>query len=907
MENLRRARGSRRSDDPAQAVVDRILAGPPYPIDEITEQALPYWLQAVRWFDGVAPGLPTPAALNRSLERRRIRSRLGQVVTGFRGRRAELGLLHRWYQKPSGPLTLSGPGGIGKSALVARFALELPANTVLLWLDFDRADLAPDDPASVLRQLAAQLALQIEAELPAWPEAANDTDDARDHQVKLVANALAAAPEPEPPLLIMDGFEIAQHSAHHEQIWTLVSELVAGAPRLRVLISGRAPIDDLRLGNQLATVVRLEGVTDQDATDWLAEQGVHDLAVIAVLLRITGRIPLSLRLTVRLLDEGIPLDELPEMLPQALVDGYLYQRILERVISEELRDLVRDALAVRIINAGMIAIVFADDIPTGWTAEQTFTELVREFDLVGSGVTELGLDPHSVTRAMRPEVRRATLQLLQVGDSGRVRLIDQRAADWYATQLANDRNDRFRAELVYHLLRVGDLPAASRTWRDGCAQHLFDAEQDFPPDADDARTWLVHRTKDSTGGSSLISWEHDVVSRIHDLVARGHTTLIEPLLRERPNRSLNSPLVALHAWAAWLDGRITQAEHLLAVTPAPDEEIEAGRVVMRALVARSRDRVTAADDHLARAQELLSRTRPTFDLDLATLWAARVCVMVDLRAESRLALLADGWTAKIQARLPATDVVLPPLLDRLASPSRRESLGERLRAPSQVDELYDFADRLDHARGRYLSGYSHFLRVLSGGLEHRFPIRDFPADRKADPIELAEGLAERAVRRWQITVTTTLLHRAMEEIANSLDRKTSGWESWTHEAVISCLGAFPASDHGQLNLWWDGGATLDQLLKRFWHHELSIGQNPAEALLDLMTGKMSLTWHTSEVLVSMRRASDHYANAGSRNGLLKALDSWAGDPNDLISLCVLMAGPDPLAVVSCRLLGIVEG
>lgn len=47
-------------------------------------------------------------------------------------------------------MLITGIGGVGKSALVARFQAQLPENQLLLWLDFDRADLAPDDAVSVL-------------------------------------------------------------------------------------------------------------------------------------------------------------------------------------------------------------------------------------------------------------------------------------------------------------------------------------------------------------------------------------------------------------------------------------------------------------------------------------------------------------------------------------------------------------------------------------------------------------------------------------------------------------------------------------------------------------------------------------------------------------------------------------
>ena len=45
---------------------------------------------------------------------------------------------------------------------MARFASELPANTLLLTLDFDRADLAPDDADSIIEAIREQAELQLD-------------------------------------------------------------------------------------------------------------------------------------------------------------------------------------------------------------------------------------------------------------------------------------------------------------------------------------------------------------------------------------------------------------------------------------------------------------------------------------------------------------------------------------------------------------------------------------------------------------------------------------------------------------------------------------------------------------------------------------------------------------------------
>ena len=75
--------------------------GPPFDLEREPLEVLPRWLQAVRWFDGVVPELPSAAAVHRTLERRRVRGQLTAVAgPGFRGRIAELATLDAWFTSP---------------------------------------------------------------------------------------------------------------------------------------------------------------------------------------------------------------------------------------------------------------------------------------------------------------------------------------------------------------------------------------------------------------------------------------------------------------------------------------------------------------------------------------------------------------------------------------------------------------------------------------------------------------------------------------------------------------------------------------------------------------------------------------------------------------------------------------
>ena len=49
--------------------------------------------------------------------------------------------------------------------------------------------------------------------------------------------------------MVLDGFEIAQHAQHHDEIWDVLESLLTQIPDLKIIISGRAPVKGLRLSS----------------------------------------------------------------------------------------------------------------------------------------------------------------------------------------------------------------------------------------------------------------------------------------------------------------------------------------------------------------------------------------------------------------------------------------------------------------------------------------------------------------------------------------------------------------------------------------------------------------------------------------------------------------------------------
>jgi hypothetical protein len=685
LDALRAARGGEPVEDPRQRVIDRILAGPPFAVDELDEDALPLWLQAVRWFAGTVPGLPSAATVSRLLERRRLRGRLAALTRPhFWGRQAELRTLAAWYgQDEPPPMTLTGIGGIGKSCLAARFAGDLPGDAVLLWLDFDRADLAPDDAESVLAVLAEQLSVQVDADLAA---AGGDPMHRADVFGAELHRTTAGAP---PPLLVLDGFEIAQHAERHGEVWRLVDAVLDCAPRLRVLVVGRAPVHALTLRARPAEHLALQGLDDAVATEWLRRHDVTDAGVLARVLKIAHGVPLVLQLAQRLIANGGTVDDLPKH----LVEGFLYRRILDRVVDAELQPLARDALVLRRVTPDVIAEVLHDSRPAGVDAAAVFRRLAQELALVtpdGQDAPDLMLESGADVLRLRPEVRVATLALLARDNADRVREIDTRAADWYRRQPPTDSTV---AELVYHLLRLDDMTGAAAVWREAAAPLLQHAADDLGPAA---RSWLVERLNGPAGrAADLAAWERNTAARVRDVLSRGLDRLVPEILAGYDKRGPQSPLVVYDAWLRWSTGDLDGARSMLAAAPEVGGVVGRNRAVLAALLARHAGEQAVADELLATIESDDDwRDAEEPELMAQAVWASRIRLTVDLAAELSL-LRSEADDPDVQFGLVSLRrgrVVLPALVAAVQRHTRTFREQQPLTIPVNDDELQPFSE-----------------------------------------------------------------------------------------------------------------------------------------------------------------------------------------------------------------------
>jgi hypothetical protein len=179
---LRKARAANpgAAADPVQRGIDLLLeAHAPPKLDGIPFADLLGLERASRWLERVSNiHLPDPHELTRRIERERVLQPMRRLLAnGFVGREAELTTLRGYVgvlssERPSidlrkTPLFLHGPGGIGKSTLLAKFILEHADPSAqqplpFVYLDFDRATLNPQVPDTLL----AEAIRQIDAQFP---------------------------------------------------------------------------------------------------------------------------------------------------------------------------------------------------------------------------------------------------------------------------------------------------------------------------------------------------------------------------------------------------------------------------------------------------------------------------------------------------------------------------------------------------------------------------------------------------------------------------------------------------------------------------------------------------------------------------------------------------------------------
>jgi hypothetical protein len=488
-----------------QALLDRAIEAPDslVPAKRSTQEL--EWLRAVvGWLRPIAPALPAVDVIDRALALRRL---LGpfEALGGphFRGREAQREQLESHLFGPIGApsaLVIHGVGGSGKSALLARFILDHTAPGAasplpIAYLDFDRAILDARKPAGIHAEILRQIELQAApASAPLTSSSAPSTSapESLDAAPALLVAAINGATARTPGrrfLLVLDSFEEVQYRAGSQQgspvAW--LDALLAACPKVRVVLLGRARVMGLVVAGKPAETLRLGPLDKADARAMVESFGVTEPRAVEQLVAAARGNPLTLRVGAEFLSEAsaTDLDQALRGMPAHLIQGVLYDRVLERIHDPEVKRLARPGLVLRRVTPGLLRAVLA---PIAGVEAASTAQTIALFEKLGRETFLAQVEQPSVI-AHRPELRALTLRLLEQNDPDLVHQVDRAAAEYYAREIGAEA----RAEELYHRLRLNEpSETLERLWIPGVAELMqLDPDDELPSEA---QAWVERKT-----------------------------------------------------------------------------------------------------------------------------------------------------------------------------------------------------------------------------------------------------------------------------------------------------------------------------------------------------------------------------------------------------------------------------
>ncbi|MCE8510432.1 hypothetical protein KBY28_18420 [Ruegeria pomeroyi] len=356
---------------------------------------------------------------------------------GYDNVRRRLSRFLRGKTKDTRPLLLTGTGGIGKSAVLARLLQDWQTRRdapITVILDFDRPQLKSGAPFQIAREILNQIAVGVTRTLEPPEAAANvskqlrarraalsSTDlmgEVRDHgaQADFLESQLpgwfrgdwAHGLRSQPIALAFDSFEAVDRQGGEvvRLILDVEEQFRRELPGLRCVLSGRAePLEGDELDDRFGPASRriaLDGLS-VEAGAQLIEEEDRRLSEEDMQRKGLDRPPVltdeSLRHTVSRLLKGHPLallifvqyarghdGDIADLIADLEEDGaeafrsefahrFLYERILDRIDDPELRSLAHPGLVLRQINTDLIRFVLA--VPCLGLPEGTVLPLSR--------------------------------------------------------------------------------------------------------------------------------------------------------------------------------------------------------------------------------------------------------------------------------------------------------------------------------------------------------------------------------------------------------------------------------------------------------------------------------------------------------------------------------------------------
>ncbi|MFJ3162633.1 AAA family ATPase [Streptomyces kanasensis] len=713
-------------------------------------------LQAVLWLSLVpgVTGLPDPHVVRRELELARLLQPLERLAgVPFVGRTVELEELRRYVHEPIGgpgdepsvppPLVVHGPGGTGKSTLLARFLMDgLRGGTAeggagggvrkfpfpFAYVDFERPTLSVHEPVTLVGEMARQLGVQYPAHRAALDAIADECQEAArgqrvDEERVAELNRLAAtragagrrssqqfmvtaseresglsrrvgevlrravAPDDPPFVLVIESFEEAQYrgSPALGRMWAVFLALYGAYPRVRAVVSGRAPVPHPAAGAR-PREIELGDLDPAASVDLLLACGVRDPELARLLAERVGGHPLSLRLAARAAalagGDASGARELVGSLParrrdffrrvdQLLVQGVLYERILQHVPDADVRRLARGALVLRLVTPEVVQEVLAGpcgvEVAGPQEARRLFAALSR-LDLVEpAGPAAL---------RVRSDVRAIMLRLAAGDPASVARDVERRAVAHYAGREGLEA----RAEEIYHRLRLDEDPrTVEERWLPGVERLLEGAQDDLGPRA----AALLGAHRDRGGASELVmaeadqeDWERMAAREVGDLLSQGFTDAALARLAERRPWT---PCSALHPLLGEaLDAAGRRGEARRAASDAADAAHGAGcperELELLLLSARLAERdgdIDSADRELRLAEDVAIGLGHDLEAVGTLLARARLADAADLPDRD-----ADARLARRLRQVPDEMLAHQPTLMREAA-SQVYALDER--------------------------------------------------------------------------------------------------------------------------------------------------------------------------------------------------------------------------------------
>jgi hypothetical protein len=320
---LGQARAANQSSGLVQTALDRALdSGLQLPGDLPSLRAA---LVVSGWLEGVAT-VPQVAEVRAEIQRIELLDPFRELVGDhFAGRTAELATLADYvgyfparsvqaavrrkiemilsiHDKP--PLFVHGPGGIGKSTLIAKFILDhvdqVPPEErfPFIYLDFDRAGLTAQEPITLLLEAIRQIGLEFPSVSAAstllqkeWRDRIATQDSSRqrgaagssfrvvnrDYYLDSFADFVNSLKLEEQPLvLVLDTFEEVQYrqASYVSEVFRLLDDVQKRVPRTRTVLSGR-DLPKPFIGNKAVKLKSLElkAFDDEAAVALLRHRG----------------------------------------------------------------------------------------------------------------------------------------------------------------------------------------------------------------------------------------------------------------------------------------------------------------------------------------------------------------------------------------------------------------------------------------------------------------------------------------------------------------------------------------------------------------------------------------------------------------------------------------------------------